>query len=56
MTRNARSSQPFDAPQIPVQIKLAAAWTSLMFLYIYVDYLVLHKPGHLDGILAGKIW
>ena len=56
MTRNARASQPFEEPQIPVQIKLAAAWASLMFLYIYVDYLVLHKPGHLEGILGGKIW
>ena len=31
--------------QIPVQAKLAAAWTSFMFLYIYVDHLGLYKPG-----------
>ena len=49
-------SDPLDAPQIPVQLRLAAAWTSFMFLYIYVDFLVLHKPGHLDGILHGRIW
>lgn len=42
--------------QILVQNKLSAAWTSFMFLYIYVDYLVLHKPGHIEGILAGMIW
>ena len=42
--------------QVPVQAKLAAAWTSFMFLYIYVDHLGLYKPGHVDGILNGLIW
>ena len=41
--------------QVPVQAKLAAAWTSFMFLYIYVDYLALYKPGFLDDILAGIV-
>ena len=45
-----------ENPQIPVQAKLAAAWTSFMFLYIYVDHLGLYKPGHVDGILNGLIW
>lgn len=56
MTRQTDPSRPLDNPQIPVQFKLAAAWTSFMFLYLYVDYLVLYKPGHVDGILAGMIW
>ncbi|KAB7744735.1 hypothetical protein GA707_09140 [Nostocoides sp. F2B08] len=43
-----------DRP-VPVQAKLAAAWTSFMFLYIYVDYLALYKPGFLDEILAGIV-
>ena len=42
--------------QVPVQAKLAAAWTSFMFLYIYVDHLGLYKPGAVDGILNGLIW
>lgn len=41
--------------QVPVQAKLAAAWTSFMFLYLYVDYLALYKPGAVDGILAGVV-
>ncbi|MFK5647965.1 DUF6326 family protein [Ornithinimicrobium sp. LYQ121] len=40
---------------MPVQAKLAAAWTSVMFLYIYVDYLALYKPGVIDDILAGVV-
>jgi hypothetical protein len=41
--------------QVPVQAKLAAAWTSFMFLYIYVDYLALYKPGVVDDIRAGIV-
>jgi len=41
--------------QLPVKAKLAAAWTSFMFLYIYVDYLALYKPGFVDDILAGIV-
>ena len=43
-------------PQIPVQTKLAAAWTSFMFLYVYVDVLGLYKPGAVAGILQGQVW
>jgi hypothetical protein len=41
--------------RMPVRAKLAAAWTSFMFLYIYVDYFQLYKPGLVDDILAGRV-
>ncbi|TVR92178.1 MAG: hypothetical protein EA416_07915 [Trueperaceae bacterium] len=41
---------------ISVRTKLAAAWASFMFLYIYVDYLALYKPGVVDDILAGIVF
>lgn len=44
-----------DSP-VPVRAKLAAAWTSFMFLYIYVDYLHLYKPGIIDDLLAGVVY
>ncbi len=47
---------PLENTQVPVQVKLAAAWTSFMFLYIYVDYYALYKPGVIDDILAGVVW
>lgn len=56
MTTQAKTSRPLDTPQIPVQFKLAAAWTSFMFFYIYVDYLFLYKPGVVENILAGIVW
>lgn len=43
-------------PPAPVRAKLAAAWTSFMFFYIYVDYLHLYKPGAIDDILAGVVF
>lgn len=46
----------FEDQPIPVKAKLAAAWTSFMFLYAYVDILAFYKPGVVDGILVGKIW
>ena len=45
-----------DNPPIPMQAKLAAAWTSFMFLYIYVDYFHLYKPGAIDQIRGGVVW
>jgi len=45
-----------ESLHVPVQVKLAAAWTSFMFLYIYVDYFHLYKPGFVDDILAGIVY
>lgn len=39
----------------PVKAKLAAAWTSFMFLYAYVDILGFYTPGMVDDILNGKV-
>ena len=43
-------------PPMPVRAKLAAAWASFMFFYIYVDYLHLYKPGAVDDILHGVVF
>lgn len=42
--------------KINLKLKLAALWTSFMFLYIYVDYFHLYMPGSLESILAGKVF
>ena len=44
-----------DQP-IPVRAKLAAAWTSFMFLYAYVDILNFYTPGTVDDILDGRVF
>jgi len=52
---NPPSRSPLEDLRMPMQAKLAAAWTSFMFLYIYVDYLALYKPGFVDDIRAGIV-
>jgi hypothetical protein len=56
MTVRTKAQNLLDNPPVPVQAKLAAAWTSFMFLYIYVDFFNLYKPGVVDGILNGLVW
>ncbi|MGW2543148.1 DUF6326 family protein [Kitasatospora sp. NPDC001574] len=55
-----RTRQPtttaLEDPRIPVRAKLAAAWTSFVFLYVYVDILAFFKPGVIDDIQAGVVW
>jgi hypothetical protein len=53
---NPPSQSTLEDLRMPVQAKLAAAWTSFMFLYIYVDYFALYKPGVVDDILVGIVW
>lgn len=44
-----------DQP-LAVRARLAAAWTSFMFLYVYADVLGFYQPGVIDDILAGRVW
>ena len=53
---NPPSRSTLEDLRMPVQAELAAAWTSFMFLYIYVDFFNLYKPGVVDGILNGLVW
>jgi len=50
------TTKPLATALVPVQTKLAAAWTSFMFLVIYVDYYHLHKPNVIDNIQAGLVF
>jgi hypothetical protein len=52
---NPPSRSALEDRRMPVRAKLAAAWASFMFLYIYVDYLALYKPGVVDDIQAGIV-
>lgn len=45
-----------EETKVSTKLKLAALWTSFMFLYIYVDYFHLYMPGSIEDILAGKVF
>ena len=56
LSTTTKTTTALHDPPAPVRAKLAAAWTSFMFLSIYVDYLHLYKPGSIDDILAGVVF
>lgn len=41
---------------VSLRLKLAALWTSFMFLYIYVDYFALYMPRKIDDVLKGRVF
>lgn len=46
----------WDDQRMPVRAKLAATWTSFMFLYVYVDILNFYTPGVIEDILDGRVF
>ena len=56
MNETRQPTTTLEDQRIPVQAKLAAAWTSLMFLVIYIDYFHLYQPGEIDAIRGGVIY
>ena len=56
LSTTSKTTTALHDPPAPVRAKLAAAWTSLMFFYIYVDYLHLYMPGIIDDLRAGIVF
>ncbi|GAA0948111.1 hypothetical protein GCM10009554_45390 [Kribbella koreensis] len=54
--RTLQATTTLDEQPVPVRAKLAAAWTSFMFLYAYVDILNFFTPGVIKDILDGKVF
>ena len=40
---------------VPIPLKLSAAWASTTLCYIYCDYFELYVPGKLQGMLDGRM-
>jgi Family of unknown function (DUF6326) len=56
LSTDTKSTTALHDQPVPVRAKLAAAWTSLMFLSIYIDYFHLFQPGEIDDIRGGVIF
>lgn len=52
---NPTTARPLEDFKVPVKLKLAALWTSVMFCYIYNDYFSMYVPGTLKSMLDGPI-
>ena len=55
-TTTTTSTPALHDPPAPVRARLAAAWTSFMFFYLYVDHLHLYEPGAVADILDGIVF
>lgn len=53
MNTNQKDTVDLEDQKISVKIKLAALWTSLMFLYIYGDYFELYAPQKVEKLIDG---
>lgn len=42
--------------KVSLKLKLAALWSSLLFLYIYVDYFHLYMPGKIADLQRGIVF
>ena len=56
MSTRQPTTAALEDQRIPVRAKLAAAWTSFMFLYAYVDILNFFTPGVVEDILDGRVF
>jgi len=56
MTTGKNTTRVLEDIRINVKLKLAALWTSTMFLIIYLDYFHLYMPGSLEDMLAGRVF
>lgn len=41
--------------KVNVKLKLAGLWSSLMFLYIYIDIFHFYMPGKMEDIMQSKV-
>ena len=56
MNSQKTRQNPLEELKVNSKLKLAALWSSFMFLYIYVDYFHLYMPGSLEDMIAGKVF
>jgi Family of unknown function (DUF6326) len=49
------STSALQSFQLPRPLKLSLLWTSMMFLYVYNDYISMYSPGTIEGMSAGRM-
>nr|WP_315176593.1 DUF6326 family protein [uncultured Flavobacterium sp.] len=56
MNTNKTTQNSMKDIKVNVKLKLASLWTSLTFLYIYIDYYHLYMPKKVEEIQSGKVF
>lgn len=55
MNSNNKTATVLEDPKINIKIKLSGLWTSILFLFIYVDHFGLFVPGVIEKIIEGEV-
>ena len=55
MNSEKKTAIILEDAKINIKMKLAGLWASLMFIFIYVDYLGLYIPGVVGKIMDGEV-
>ena len=55
MESTKRDSAVSEDIRVHVRLKLSALWASVMFCYIYGDFVGLYRPGKLQDLLDGRM-
>lgn len=55
MNSSKNTSGALEDITVNVKLKLAALWTALLFIYVYVDIFGLYQPGTIEHILEGTV-
>jgi Family of unknown function (DUF6326) len=51
----AAGEKTLESCRVNVRIKISAAWTSVLFIFAYVDLFSLYRPDFRAGIEAGEV-
>ena len=54
MNLEKKTATILEDPKINIKIMLSGLWVANMFLFIYVDYFGLFKPGVMEKIIEGE--
>ena len=55
MTLQRDTASTLEEATVNVRIKLSGLWASVMFCYVYGDFIGLYKPGKLQMMLGGRM-
>ena len=55
MSNNTTTIAVPDNTAVSVRIRIAGLWTSLLFVFAYVDIFALFRADVVNGVLAGKV-
>jgi len=56
MNTENSSQNMLEETKVNLKFRLAALWTSLMFLIIYLDYFALYMPHKIEGLQKGVVF